>query len=149
MVQSQCTSAEALIDGISAPGIRAFGPAAKRKSVANDPGTSHRPGYKSQTAGSMWVLPAVIGYWLISVLDGQVLGRLFLLRSHLLVNLAHRGNQTRGLIFSPGLEAVCCFFDVSGKELVREPFPSLLNRGLDAIPHPEELAAGFEEQILV
>ena len=64
----------------------------------------------------------------------------------MLVHLAHRGDETRGVMFSPGFEAVCCFFDVGGKEFVREPFPAFLNRGLDAIPHTEELAAGFEEQ---
>ena len=47
------------------------------------------------------------------------------------------------MIFSPGFEAVCCFFDVGGKEFVREPFPALLNVGLDAIPHTEECRATF------
>jgi hypothetical protein len=53
------------------------------------------------------------------------------------------------VIFSPAFEPVCCFFDVSGKEFVPEPFPAFLNGGLDAIPYPEELAVGFEEEILV
>jgi hypothetical protein len=29
------------------------------------------------TAGSIWVLPAAIGYWLVSDLDGPILGCLF------------------------------------------------------------------------
>ena len=40
-------------------------------------------------------LPAAIVYWLVCDLDGPILGRCFRLRAHLLVHLAHRGDEAR------------------------------------------------------
>src|SRR5262249_7835204 len=63
-----------------------------------------------------WGAPGGYSLLVVRDLDGPTLGRFFRLRTALLFHLAHRGDATRGVIFSPAFEAVCGFLDVGGKK---------------------------------
>ena len=51
--------------------------------------------------------------------------------------------------FNPGFVALRSFFQIAEELFILEQLPSLRDDGLGQLPHPEKLAAGLEEQILM
>src|SRR4051812_42887963 len=69
------------------------------------------------------------------------------LRRHLHHVLPHRRDLAWRAVFTPLFEAPGRLFKVRQEARVGEHRPPLLDDRSDALPHAEELAAGFEEEV--
>src|ERR1700692_2434415 len=71
------------------------------------------------------------------------------LLAHLAHELAHGGDLARRAFLRPRFEALGGVFHVDQKILVLPRIAALLQSGPDALEDAEELATGFEEEVLM